>query len=97
MHTHLDHDHCLETVVSALWQLRLDSELVYTGDAGSTEAGRASNRRGVEFRARWKLNANWFLEDDAAWSRARFRGAAPEGEGNFIDNPVAQVTARWTF
>ncbi len=81
------------TATVALWQLRLDSELVYVGDAGSTEAGRASSRRGIETTLRWKLDARWRLEGDAAVSRARFRGQAPEGEGNHVDNAVERVVA----
>ena len=33
----------------ALWTLSLDSELVFVGDAGTTEAGRPSHRYGVEW------------------------------------------------
>ena len=33
----------------ALWYLKLDSELVFVGDAGTTEAGRPSKRYGVEW------------------------------------------------
>ena len=67
------------TATLALWQLRLDSELVYVGDAGSTEPGRASRRSGLEATLRWKLDQAWRLERDGALSRARFRGDAPEG------------------
>lgn len=81
------------TATVALWQLKLDSELVYVGDAGSTEPGRASSRRGVEATLRWKLDRAWRLELDGAVSRARFRGDAPEGEGNYIDNAVEKVLA----
>lgn len=81
------------TVTAALWQLRLDSELVYVGDAGTTEPGRASARRGIETTLRWQINPRWRVEADLAWSRARFRGAAPEGEGNYIDNAVERVVA----
>jgi hypothetical protein len=81
------------TATVALWQLKLDSELVYVGDAGSTEPGRASSRRGVEATLRWKLDRAWRLELDGALSRARFRGEAPEGEGNSIDNAVEKVLA----
>ncbi|MGJ7512174.1 TonB-dependent receptor [Variovorax sp. GT1P44] len=77
----------------ALWQLKLDSELVYVGDAGSTEPGRASNRRGIEATLRWKLPNGFRLDVDAAYSRARFRGVAPEGEGNYVDNAVESVLA----
>lgn len=81
------------TFTTALWQLKLDSELVYVGDAGTTEPGRASSRRGIEATMRWKVDSHWRLEADAALSRARFRGAAPEGEGNYIDNAVERVFA----
>jgi outer membrane receptor protein involved in Fe transport len=81
------------TFTTALWQLRLDSELVYVGDAGTTEPGRASSRRGIEATMRWKIDSRWRLEADAALSRARFRGVAPEGEGNYIDNAVERVVA----
>ncbi|RZI68695.1 MAG: TonB-dependent receptor [Pseudomonas sp.] len=81
------------TATVALWQLRLDSELVYVGDAGSTEPGRASSRRGVEATLRWKLDWAWRLELDGALSRARFRGISPEGEGDYVDNAVERVFA----
>lgn len=81
------------TATLALWQLKLDSELVYIGDAGSTEPGRASSRRGVEATMRWKLARSWRLELDGALSRARFQGNAPEGEGNYVDNAVERVLA----
>ncbi|WP_256856717.1 TonB-dependent receptor [Variovorax sp. KK3] len=81
------------TATVALWQLRLDSELVYVGDAGTTEPGRASSRRGIEATLRWKLDRAWRFEVDGALSRARFRGLAPEGEGNYVDNAVEKVLA----
>jgi hypothetical protein len=81
------------TATLAFWQLRLDSELVYVGDAGSTEPGRASRRRGLEATLRWKLDRAWRFELDGAISRARFRGDAPAGEGHYIDNAVAKVLA----
>ena len=77
----------------ALWQLRLNSELVYVGDAGTTEPGRASSRRGIEATLRWKFDRAWRLELDGALSRARFRGTAPEGEGDYVDNAVEKVLA----
>ncbi|MDP9894086.1 hypothetical protein J2W32_002961 [Variovorax boronicumulans] len=81
------------TATVALWQLKLDSELVYVGDAGTTEPGRASSRRGIEATMRWKLSSAWRAEFDGAVSRARFKGLAPEGEGNYIDNAVEKVFA----
>lgn len=81
------------SITAALWQLKLDSELVYVGDAGATEPGRASRRRGLEATLRWKASPRWRLEADAALSRARYEGQAPEGEGNFVDNAVERVFA----
>jgi len=64
----------------ALWELRSDSELVYVGDAGTTEPNRPSRRRGVEFSNRW-IPAPWFLLDaDLAWTRARFSDSDPAGD-----------------
>jgi hypothetical protein len=81
------------TVTAALWQLQLDSELVYVGDAGTTEPGRASKRHGIETTLRWQFDPHWRLEADAALSRARFRALPSEGEGNTIDNAVERVFA----
>ncbi len=81
------------TTTLALWRLNLDSELVYAGDAGTTEPGRASTRRGVEATLRWKFSPAWRIELDGALSRARFRGLAPAGEGNYVDNAVERVFA----
>jgi len=66
----------------ALWYLKLDSELVFVGDAGTTEAGRPSQRYGVEWNNRWRPWPFMFVDLDVAWNRARFTGDAPEG--NYI-------------
>jgi outer membrane receptor protein involved in Fe transport len=63
----------------ALWYLRLDSELVFVGDAGTTEAGRPSRRYGVEWNTRWRPLPWLFADLDVAWNRARFADDAPEG------------------
>lgn len=63
----------------ALWRLELDSELVFVGDAGDTEASRASRRQGLELNSHWRLGRDWQLDLDWAASRARYRDPAPEG------------------
>ena len=63
----------------ALWYLKLDSELVFVGDAGTTEAGRPSQRYGVEWNSRWRPRPWLFVDLDVAWNRARFSDSAPEG------------------
>jgi len=67
----------VQTSVS-LWRLDLDSELVFTGDAGRTEPSRASRRQGVELSVRWRP-IRWLVFDaDLAWSRARFTSRDPD-------------------
>jgi outer membrane receptor protein involved in Fe transport len=56
----------------ALWYLELDSELLYVGDAGGTEASGASERWGVEFNNFWDINDIWTLEADFAWTDSKF-------------------------
>lgn len=69
----------LQTVL-ALYRLDFDSELIYLGDAGSTEAGRPSRRYGIEFSNYYKPFKWLSLDADLAFARGRFRQAAPEGE-----------------
>jgi hypothetical protein len=64
---------------AALWYLDLDSELVFVGDAGTTEPGRPSRRYGIEW-ANYARVKPWLTFDgDLAFSRARFRDNDPAG------------------
>ncbi len=64
----------------ALWELAMGSELLFTGDAGTTEPSRPSLRRGVELSAHWHP-IRWLLFDlDAALSKARFTDPDPVGD-----------------
>ncbi len=63
----------------ALWQLRLASELVFVGDAGETEASRASRRRGIEWNNHYIATPWLLLDADISWSRARFTEHDPAG------------------
>ena len=63
----------------SLYRLDFDSELVFVGDAGTTEAGRPSRRTGVEWSAYYKPNRWLTLDADLAFARARFRDADPGG------------------
>lgn len=63
----------------ALWYLGLDSELLFVGDAGTTEAGRPSRRVGIEW-ANYARLAPWLTVDaDLAFTRARFTDDDPAG------------------
>ena len=75
----------------ALWKLDFDSELVYVGDAGATEANRPSTRRGIEWNNRY-IPLPWLLVDaDLAWTHARFADSDPAG--NRIPNAVDKVAS----
>ncbi|HEX4233879.1 MAG TPA: TonB-dependent receptor [Caldimonas sp.] len=77
----------------AVWQLRLGSELVFSGDAGDTEAGRASQREGIEFNNHY-IAAPWLLVDgDLAVSRARFTTDDPTTPGRYIPGSVDTVVS----
>jgi outer membrane receptor protein involved in Fe transport len=57
----------------ALWQLDAASELLFVGDAGTTEPSRPSRRYGVEWTNLYVFS-DWLAFDaDMAWSHARFR------------------------
>jgi hypothetical protein len=63
----------------ALWYLGIDSELLFVGDAGTTEAGRPSRRVGVEW-TNYARPTSWLTVDaDLAITRARFRDEDPAG------------------
>src|SRR5439155_670216 len=60
----------------AVWWLDIDSELVFLGDAGITEAGRPSRRYGIEF-ANYYAPTEWLTFDaDFSFSKSRFRDNA---------------------
>ncbi len=69
----------------ALWRLKSNSELVYVGDAGTTEASGASVRRGVEWNTRWTPTRHLLFDLDLAWNHARY------ANGDRIPNAVDQV------
>ncbi len=63
----------------ALWQLDAASELLFVGDAGTTEASRPSRRHGLEW-THFYTPADWLSFDaDLSWSQARFTDASPAG------------------
>jgi outer membrane receptor protein involved in Fe transport len=73
------------------WLLDIDSELLFVGDAGTTEASRPSRRYGVEFANFYHVNEWLTLDADLAWSHTRFRDYAPEGD--YIPGSVETVVA----
>jgi outer membrane receptor protein involved in Fe transport len=65
--------------VTAFW-LDLDSELLFVGDGGSTEASRPSRRIGLEWTNYWHLSKSVGIDLDATWTNARFTDEDPSGD-----------------
>ncbi len=88
----------------SLWRLELASELVFVGDAGTTEAGRPSLRRGIEWSNRY-IPKPWLIVDlDLSASSAQFTNSDPAG--NYIPGAIDRVASlgvtlndfgRWSF
>ena len=69
----------------------IDSELIFTGDAGTTEASRPSRRQGVEWANYW-TPATWLLIDgDVSLSSAHFTDNDPVG--NRIPGAIEQAAS----
>jgi outer membrane receptor protein involved in Fe transport len=73
------------------WALELDSELIYVGDAGATEASRATERHGVELGIFVRPNDWLTLDADLAWSHGRF--SQPDPAGDYIPGAVENVAS----
>ncbi len=82
----------LQTAFS-VYRLDNGSELTFAGDAGTTEAGRASRRKGFELANYYKLS-DWLTVDaDLAFARARFRDSDPDRVGARIPGAVEGVAS----
>jgi hypothetical protein len=75
----------------ALWGLDIASELVFVGDAGTTEASRPSRRYGIEWSNFYRVRPWLTLDADVSISKARFRDDDPAGP--FIPGAVQTVAA----
>lgn len=64
----------------SLWTLELDSELLFVGDAGNTEASRGSKRSGLELTAYYQITELLSLDFEYAYTDAEFTDSAPEGD-----------------
>jgi hypothetical protein len=65
---------------AALWRLDLDSELLFVGDAGTTEGSRPSRRDGVELGVYWFGNRYFEGDLEASYTRSRFSDSDPAGD-----------------
>ena len=68
------HTNYLKNLSSTIifWRLYLESELVFSGDEGTTEPTRESIRKGFEFNNTYLFSQNFFMNADLAVSRAKY-------------------------
>lgn len=77
-------------IAISMFSMKLDSELLYVGDAGATEALGASKRRGIELGVLY-APTRWLLVDtDVTLTKARLLGV---GADNHIPNSVARTAS----
>lgn len=77
----------------AFWWLESSQELVFVGDAGTTEVNGKSHRYGMEFSNYYKPTDWLTLDADLALTSARYADT-PEGEtNNFVPNSVGRVVS----
>ena len=80
----------LQTTVS-LFALELDSELIFVGDGGSTEASRPSRRSGIEWANFYRVNDSVQVDFDATLADAEFTDDDPAG--NEIPGAIGRTVA----
>jgi outer membrane receptor protein involved in Fe transport len=73
-------------LIATAWRLDLQSELVFVGDAGTTEIRGSSRREGVEVAARGQVWGPLYVNGSVTWTKAEFRNGdaiplAPEVTG----------------
>ncbi|WP_079586175.1 MULTISPECIES: TonB-dependent receptor domain-containing protein [Bradyrhizobium] len=79
------------TSTLAVFVLDFDSELLFVGDAGTTEPSRPSRRLGVEWTNQYKMLPWMTFDFDLAYTRARFTNFDPVGD--FIPGAPAWVAS----
>lgn len=67
------------TTSAAVFGLELDSELVFVGDGGATEASRPSRRVGIEWTNHFRVNRWLTLDADLTWTDSEFTDGDPAG------------------
>lgn len=85
----------VRTTVS-LWDLQLGSELIFSGDAGTTTPARPSRRYGMEFANYWSPSPGLSVDLDYSTSAANFTKFDPVGQripGSIKDVVTFGVTA----
>jgi hypothetical protein len=74
-----------------VWRLEIDSELIFVGDAGTTNPTRPSHRQGIEWVNHWQP-ADWLkINADLSLSSANYRDFNPAG--NVIPGAIEQAAS----
>jgi outer membrane receptor protein involved in Fe transport len=79
------------TSSAALWELKQDSELLFVGDAGTTEPSRPSVRRGLEWLVEYVSPKGVAVDVSIAATHARF--AQDDPAGNYIPGAPDKVAS----
>ncbi len=92
-----EHGDAFNATLTGFW-LELDSELVFVGDAGTTEANDGSKRKGMELVAFWQAT-DW-LAGNFAYTYTDSKFASDQGGGREIpgaipDSAVLGFTGAW--
>ena len=76
-------------LAASLWWLTLESELIFVGDNGETEASDKSERKGIEGSIFWQPQSWLIIDSDIAFSQARLQ---PKGQGEqYIPGAIERV------
>lgn len=82
-------------IAIAAFELRTDSELVFVGDAGTTEPSDPTSRRGIEINSFWEMSQEWVFDFSAAKTSGYFRGL-PSNADSITDAHEEVVAAGLT-
>ena len=80
----------------ARFELDLDSELMFVGDAGTTEPGLPSRRDGIELASFWEINEPLAFDFSVSKTDGHFRGL-PSGENAIPDAHDLVAAAGLTY
>ncbi len=83
-------------ITVAYFELAMDSELVFVGDAGTTEPGDPTRRNGIELNAFWEINPRLVFDLNAAKTDGHFR-TLPSGANSIPDAQEEVLGAGLTY
>ena len=83
-------------IAIAAFTLDVDSELVFVGDAGTTEPSDPTRRKGVEVNAFWEMSEQLVVDFSAAKTDGHFRGL-PTGANSIPDAHETVAAAGITY